>query len=130
MISKGRTCTHNMCCCFITGPSAFATAIHEDKTCGKCFPKVNMVTDDFELWALKVRRDRIMKPVLWIVIGLTVLGAMSIVAGLIHWVWHDPTIPTGVRIALSGLFIGVLGGLSIPVTLSAMDAAERRARHK
>jgi hypothetical protein len=52
MIGKRMTCRHHMCCCLSDGqPSAFMTAIHEDKMCERCFGSV----DEFEQWAYETR---------------------------------------------------------------------------
>jgi hypothetical protein len=78
--------------------------------------------DEFEHWALKVRRDRIMKPLLGIAVSLAVLGAIAIVTGVVYWLWHDPAIVLGARIGLTGLVIGIFGGIAIPVLLSFMES--------
>lgn len=40
------TCVHKgPCCCSVSGPSAYATEIHEDKACQRCFPASQSPTD-------------------------------------------------------------------------------------
>jgi hypothetical protein len=36
--SPERCAKHRNCCCGIVGPSAYASAIHEDHACERCFP--------------------------------------------------------------------------------------------